>query len=369
MFEDLAAHSSRGAKKVANMYSRDSWKSHGWGWRIGLVVGTIALILTVVGFIWDFEPSTKALVQIEEKYVTETAQRDIPGVALTATTVSILDTLLHKSGGYLTNDMTPPGIFLDNVPNWEYGVLRNLREISKLYRYDFARKQSQSEEIKELVTVENKLRIDSDAWMFPSAEGEYGDALKALETYLENLKKQNGSAAFYPRADNLSVYFQDVSKTLGSLSQGLRTDDSKNHASASTKSSQATGTSASDNEETSSGEKAEQPAVAPVAKRKTPGFFEVDNNFFEVRGYCWALVQELRAIEKDFAEVLKDKNALESLQNVIHDLESTQATIWSPIILTGSGFGFVNNHSSVMASYISRANASIIDLANLLKDG
>lgn len=369
MFKDLAAHSSSGAKKVAKMYSKDSWKSHGWGWRIGLIVGTIALILTVIGFIWDFEPSTKTLAQIEDKYVPEVSQREIPGVALTSTTISILDTLLHKSGGYLTNDVSPPGIFLDNVPNWEYGVLRNLREISKLYRYDFARKQSQSEEIKELVTVENKLRIDSDAWMFPSAEGEYGDALKALETYLDNLKKQNGSAAFYPRADNLSVYFQDVSKTLGSLSQGLRTDDAKNHTVTVVKKSDVANAADGENKAANTEEKAAQPVATPVATRKAPGFFEVDNKFFEVRGYCWALVQELRAIEKDFAEVLKDKNALESLQNVIHDLESTQATIWSPIILTGSGFGFVNNHSSVMASYISRANASVIDLANLLKDG
>ena len=39
------------------------------------------------------------------------------------------------------------------------------------------------------------------------------------------------------------------------------------------------------------------------------------------------------------------------------------------MILNGSGFGFLANHSLVMASYISRANAAVIDLRNLLSQG
>jgi hypothetical protein len=41
----------------------------------------------------------------------------------------------------------------------------------------------------------------------------------------------------------------------------------------------------------------------------------------------------------------------------------------SPVILNGSGFGIFANHSLVMASYISRANAAVIDLRKLLEDG
>jgi hypothetical protein len=43
--------------------------------------------------------------------------------------------------------------------------------------------------------------------------------------------------------------------------------------------------------------------------------------------------------------------------------------MWSPIILNGSGFGIFANHSLVMASYISRANAAVIDLRSLLAQG
>ena len=41
----------------------------------------------------------------------------------------------------------------------------------------------------------------------------------------------------------------------------------------------------------------------------------------------------------------------------------------SPVVLNGSGFGLFANHSLVMASYISRANAGIIDLRELLAKG
>ena len=74
-------------------------------------------------------------------------------------------------------------------------------------------------------------------------------------------------------------------------------------------------------------------------------------------------------MEIDFEPVLRKKNAVVSLRQIIRELESTQDPIWSPLILNGSGFGFVSNHSLVMASYISRANAAIIDLRNLLMAG
>jgi hypothetical protein len=81
------------------------------------------------------------------------------------------------------------------------------------------------------------------------------------------------------------------------------------------------------------------------------------------------LIQLLRAVEVDFKSVLEKKNALVSLRQIIRELESTQETLWSPMVMNGSGFGLVANHSLVMASYIARANAGIIDLRGLLTQG
>ncbi|MDA0822579.1 MAG: DUF2333 family protein, partial [Proteobacteria bacterium] len=51
------------------------------------------------------------------------------------------------------------------------------------------------------------------------------------------------------------------------------------------------------------------------------------------------------------------------------ELTGSQEPIWSPIILNGDGFGLLTNHSLIMASYISRANAGIINLKSLLERG
>lgn len=98
-------------------------------------------------------------------------------------------------------------------------------------------------------------------------------------------------------------------------------------------------------------------------------WWEIDDVFYESRGATWALLHFLQAVEYDFADVLEKKNARVSLQQIIRELEATQETVWSPIILNGNGFGFVANHSLVMANYISRANAALIELSELLAQG
>jgi hypothetical protein len=91
--------------------------------------------------------------------------------------------------------------------------------------------------------------------------------------------------------------------------------------------------------------------------------------FYEARGSAWALLHLLRAVEVDFADVLRNKNAEVSLRQIIRELEATQEPMWSPMVLNGTGFGPLANHSLVMASYISRANAALIDLRALLAQG
>ncbi|MGH8521813.1 MAG: DUF2333 family protein, partial [Gammaproteobacteria bacterium] len=66
---------------------------------------------------------------------------------------------------------------------------------------------------------------------------------------------------------------------------------------------------------------------------------------------------------------LNKKNALVSVRQIIRELDRTQDALMSPMVLTGDGFAIFANHSLVMASYISRANAATIDLIKLLQQG
>jgi hypothetical protein len=74
-------------------------------------------------------------------------------------------------------------------------------------------------------------------------------------------------------------------------------------------------------------------------------------------------------VEYDFEDILKKKNALISLRQIIRELDESQQPTLSPVILNGSGFGLFANYSLTMANYIARANAAVIDLRDLLQRG
>jgi hypothetical protein len=268
--------------------------------------------------------------------------------------IKSMETLLNKPGGYMSNDIAPPSVFLDNITNWEFGVLQQIRDLAKALRNDYSRSQSQSRADENLETAEPRFNFQNNSWVLPSTEGEYKDGLKAMRVYLAQLRDvSKQDAQFYGRSDNLNEWLSLVEKRLGSLSQRLS----------------AARPQARINTDLAGDRNAEQSTQgAPVVIAET-SWFEIDDNFYEARGTAWALIHYLRAAEIDFRQVLEDKNALVSLQQIIRELEATQQPISSPIILNGSGMGMFANHSLVMSSYITRANAAIADLRTLLADG
>ena len=284
----------------------------------------------------------------------ERDQQIVTGYVSTATLITLVSSVLDKPGGYLSNDIMPPSIWMDNVPNWEFGVLVQIRDFARALRNDISRSQSQSLEDNDLAIAEPQFNVNSESWIFPSTESEYRTGNEALESYLIRLSNQEQKdAQFYARADNLAAWLAIVEKRLGSLSQRLSASVGQIRI----------------NTDLAGDPAAQQSTPSPAEMvTKTP-WSQIDDVFYETRGSAWALIHLLKAAEHDFSDVLIDKNALLSLRQIIRELEATQETVWSPMISNGSGFGFLANHSLVMASYISRANAAIIDLRSLLSQG
>lgn len=307
-------------------------------WRYMMVLLLLLLLVDVaLGWYWSSEPEIHSVTMVSE--------RPVVGETTTNALIQVAETLLDKPGGYLSNDLLPHRLWLDNMPSWEYGVLVQVRDMVRVMRRDMSRSQSLSQEDQDLMRAEPQLNFDNASWAMPATESEYRRGTKALRSYLFRLQANDGSAAFYARADNLSYWIGDVQKRLGSLSLNL---------------SQSVGRDQLD---------LNMPeGMAESSRVKTP-WREVDDVFYESRGACWALIHFLKAAEVDFAEVLEKKNARVSFSQVIRELEATQETVWSPMILNGSGFGVLANHSLVMANYISRANAALLDLRQLLTQG
>jgi hypothetical protein len=317
----------------------------------GAAIG-ILVIGWLVGWYWSREPDTFDVVAIARQDIG--SDKLVTGQVVTTALVEVTDTLLNKSGGYLSNDVAPPSVFLDNMPAWEFGALEMVRDLALAMRKDFSRSQSQSVEDALLIKAQPKLNIDSQKWILPSAEGQYSDAVDLLKQYRGELSNTGaGSSQFHTRADNLRDWLKQVEKRMGSLSQKLSASVGAQR----------------ENTNLAGDPQATQSTPSPQTFYTRTSWWEIDDNFYEARGATWALLHFLKAVEVDFAGVLEKKNAQVSLRQIIRELESTQETVWSPMILNGDGFGMLANHSLVMANYISRANAALIELTELLNQG
>jgi len=314
----------------------------------GVAGGVLILLLLLVGWYWSREPDV-FWVDWEQD-----GRPAVTGYATTNTLIRVSRTLLEKPGGYLSNDVLPPGLLLDNIPNWEFGVLVQVRDLSRVMRNDMSRSQTQSVEDRDLAEAEPNFNFDHNSWILPSSESRYRQGIRHLESYQARLLDQSRpDANFYARADNLREWLAVVEKRLGNLSQQLSASVGQVRV----------------NTDLAGDPSAE--ASQPRGDRievKTP-WLQIDDVFYEARGTAWALLHFLRAVEYDFRHVLADKNATVSLRQVIRELEASLAPMRSPMVLNGSGFGIFPNHSLVMASYLSRANQAITNLRELLAGG
>jgi hypothetical protein len=308
---------------------------------------SVLLVLSVVGIYLSREPDIFWV-----KHSSDPGSA-VVGDSTTDTLIRVAETLLDKPGGYLTNDKMPPSVFLDNIPSWEMGVVTQIRDLGRVMRDDYTRSQSQSKEDIDVAEGAPQFFFDNDSWIFPATESEYRDGIESFIKYRERLIAGDPDTQFYARADNLREWLSQVEKRLGSLTRRLGNSVVADRI----------------NDDLAGDPAAEAAGPQPDTVNVRTGWFQVDNVFFEARGTAWALVHFFRAAEFDFAKVLADKNAEASVRQIIRELEASLEGLSSPMILNGSGYGLFANHSLVMANYLARANAAVINLRELLDQG
>ena len=346
--------------RLRGVFSPSAWHDHGRGGMLGIALLLLVVFLYFLGVYWSQEPDEFDVRQQALAMAGGDETRLVPGYVTTSTLITITRKVLNKPGGYLSNDRLPPaslfGLYpmLDNIPNWEFGAVVMIRDTARVLRNDFSRSQSQSLEDPDLAEAEPRFNFANDSWLFPPTEREYRKGITHLQRYLDRLTDPaQPNAQFYTRADNLNELLAVVEKRLGGLSRRLNASVEELRV----------------NTDLAGDPAARQATRAPgLIVARTP-WMEIDDVFYESRGYVWALLHVLKAVQVDFREVLKKKNAEASLQQVIRLLEQTQVEPSSPMVLNGDPMGWVANYSKTMVSYISPANAAIIDLRSLLAKG
>jgi len=310
-------------------------------------LGVFLLLMFVIGFWASREPDIF--------WVNRTAEQDTAAVGYSTvdTLVRVASTLLEKNAGYLTNDKLPPFVVLDNIPSWELGVVNQMSDLGRVMRDDYTRSQSQSKEDPDVAAGAPKFFYDNDSWVFPTTESEYRAGIEAFTRYRDRLGAGDPDTQFYARADNLREWLSQVEKRLGSLTRRLGNSVARTRI----------------NDDLAGDSAAEAAGAQPDTVDVRTSWWLTDNIFFEARGTAWALVHFFRAAEFDFAHVLQDKNAEVSVRQIIRELEASLDPLRSPMIMNGGGYGLTANHSLVMANYLARANAAVINLRELLDQG
>jgi hypothetical protein len=318
-----------------------------WGRITAWTAGIVLLLMFIIGFWASREPDVF--------WVNRSADQDngIVGFSTVDTLIRVGETLLNKNAGYLTNDKLPPFVILDNIPSWELGVVNQMRDLGRVMRDDYTRSQSQSKEDPDVAEGSPKFFYDNNSWVFPTTESEYREGIAAFTRYRDRLASGDPDTVFYARADNLREWLAQVEKRLGSLTRRLGNSVAQNRI----------------NEDLAGDAAAEAAGAQPDTVDVRTSWWKTDNIFFEARGTAWALVHFFRAAEFDFAHVLKDKNAEASVRQIIRELEASLSPLRSPMVLNGGGYGLTANHSLVMANYLARANAAVINLRELLDQG
>ncbi|MEC9484107.1 MAG: DUF2333 family protein, partial [Halomonas sp.] len=157
---------SRNRKRGTEVLERPEY---GWIWKPLLALLVIYVIVCIgLSFWWNQRPDSFDIDRAVAEWRGPAADAPLPqGVVLPATLVASVDTLLDKPGGLLRNDVAPPGVWLDNMASWEFGVLYEARLFMQALP---ALNDADSPLLAEAVEA---LNADSDNWIYPAPEERY----------------------------------------------------------------------------------------------------------------------------------------------------------------------------------------------------
>ena len=97
----------------------------------------ILIIFYAIAVYWSSEPARMDVVSKAKQEAQMRGDKFVTGYTTTSTLINVADTLLNKPGGYLSNDIMPPSVMMDNMPAWEYGALEMTRDLVLSMRKDF----------------------------------------------------------------------------------------------------------------------------------------------------------------------------------------------------------------------------------------
>ena len=263
------------------------------------------------------------------------AQTSTGGSHAVAISIALIDREVNQHGWVSNDPVFKPGAMLDNMANFQTGVISAIARFSYELVDQLGRTRGSSVVDTDLQEVSGLLQYAGDIWWWnPStslmpvatSEQQYNKAMEQLIVYNERLAR--GAAVFEKRSDNLLATLDRISLDLGASS-------------------------------------------ASIDNYVKSGFgcvldLGADDLFFNVKGQAYAYRLILKALRKDFAEIIETRDIASSWDEMETSFDSIIAM--DPFIVSNcevDGFVF-QNHLTSEGFYLLRARTQLKEITNIL---
>ena len=309
-------------------------QTRGYGRLVLLALLLLAVFCAVVMVINSRKPQHHALEGLDKK---------VKGAHF----VKVNEMLIRDmAGNWLPNDLFWPTVLLDNMPNFQLGVLEVVRYNVRVLRDNLSRMRTTDRLDPNADAAFTNLSNDPFKWWFPSAESKWKLALTQLETYNQNLA--SGKAHFYSRADNLVELLNQYLSLMGGANTRLINAPRDLKATLGIE------------------EQKDKTSPAPAVDIDIP-WTRIDDNFYYAQGVAHALYESFRAIEVDFADVIRDKNSIPLVKKI---LELLKRCDFEPILIfNGDPASIFANHSLNLSGVFNDARQKMNSLSVALTQG
>ncbi|MAN63916.1 MAG: hypothetical protein CMI60_18430 [Parvibaculum sp.] len=228
-----------------------------------------------------------------------------------------------------------PSAFLDNMPNYQQGVISALARFSFELTDQLGRTRGSSQADPDLQSASGLLQYAGDVWVWDpsvslmpraSSEAQYREARSALLKY--NVRLAAGEAVFERRGDNLMATLDRIALDIGSSS-----------------------------------------AVLDQAVVENSGSFidtSADDHFYNVKGQLYAYYLLLDALGKDFDALITERELNTAWEQMLDSM--LKAAMLSPmVVINGAPDAQIQpSHLASQGFYLLRARTQLREITNIL---
>jgi hypothetical protein len=257
------------------------------------------------------------------------------GAKSVAVAADLIDREINSHRWVANDPFFMPGSLLDNMPNFQMGIIAALSRFAIELGDQIARTRSSSQIDQDLNTAAGLLKYPGTVWIFDpstsfgptaSSESQYRRAMRALLAYNQRLAQ--GQAVFETRADNLQATLDRMTADLGSASAAIDRG---------------------------------------ITERS--GFwpdFGADDLFYADKGRLYAYYLLLRALGADFDKVIRERDLGAAWAQMLESFREA-ATLQPWVVVNGDPASqFLPSHLASQGFFLLRARTQLKEITNIL---